>query len=57
LKADRQAGRLLVHAVHLEPHAPSDVMDAISEELEAMANWLGLGEVVLPKKPVRRMAV
>ena len=49
LKADRQAGRLLVHAVHLEPHAPSDAMDAISEELAAMANWLGLGEVVLPK--------
>ncbi|MBV9910581.1 MAG: YcaQ family DNA glycosylase, partial [Hyphomicrobiales bacterium] len=56
LKADRQAGRLLVHAVHLEPNAPSDAMDAISEELQAMADWLGLGEVVLPKKP-RRQAV
>ena len=42
LKADRQAGRLLVHAVHLEPHAPSDAMDAISEELQALARWLGL---------------
>jgi uncharacterized protein len=54
LKADRQAGRLLVHAVHLEPHAPSDAMDAISEELASLATWLGLGEVVPPKKPLRR---
>ena len=56
LKADRQAGRLLVHAVHLEPHAPSDAMDAISEELQAMADWLGLAEIVLPSKPLRRVA-
>jgi uncharacterized protein YcaQ len=56
LKADRQAGRLLVHAVHLEPHAPSDAMDAISEELAAMADWLGLAEIVLPPKPLRRAA-
>jgi len=53
LKADRQAGRLLVHAAHLEPHAPSDAMDAISEELAAMADWLGLAEIVLPSKPLR----
>jgi uncharacterized protein len=45
---------LLVHAVHLEPHAPSDAMDAISEELKALADWLGLGEIVLPSKPLRR---
>ena len=50
LKADRQAERLLVHAVHFEPHAPSDVMDAIVEELAAMANWLGLDRVVLSSK-------
>jgi uncharacterized protein YcaQ len=54
LKADRQAGRLLVHAVHLEPHAPSDVMDAVSEELQALADWLGLNQIVLPSKPLRR---
>jgi uncharacterized protein YcaQ len=28
LKVDRQGGRLLGHAVHFEPHAPSDVIDA-----------------------------
>ncbi len=54
LKADRQAGRLLVHAVHLEPHARHDAMDAIEQELAAMARWLGLAEVVMPSKPVRR---
>ena len=52
LKADRQGGRLLVHAVHLEPHAPADAMDAISEELAALAGWLSLAEVVLPPKPL-----
>ena len=54
LKADRQAGRLLVQAVHLEPHAPSDAMDAISEELAAMGDWLDLPEIILPPKPARR---
>jgi uncharacterized protein len=49
LKADRQASRLLVHAVHLEPHAPADAMDAIGEELAAMGGWLGLAEVAMPK--------
>jgi uncharacterized protein len=53
LKADRQAGRLLVHAVHLESHAPSDAIDAISEELQTLAGWLGLPEVVMPSKPIR----
>jgi hypothetical protein len=55
LKADREAGRLLVHAAHLEPHAPADAMDAIGQELAAMAGWLGLGEVVMPPKPLRRV--
>jgi uncharacterized protein len=56
LKADRQTGRLLVHAIHLESHAPSDVMDAISEELRALADWLGLSQTVLPSKLSRRPA-
>ena len=49
-RADRQGGRLLVHAVHLEPHEPSDAMDAIVEELAALADRLGLNRVVLPSK-------
>ncbi len=54
LKADRQTARLLVHAVHFEPHAPPDAMDAISEELQALADWLGLADVILPSKLPRR---
>ena len=50
LKADRQGGRLLVHAVHFEPRAPSDAMDAIVEEPAALAAWLGLHRVVLPSQ-------
>jgi hypothetical protein len=40
--------------VHLEPHAPADAMDAISEELAALADWLDLTEIVLPSKPLQR---
>jgi uncharacterized protein YcaQ len=53
LKADRQGGRLLVHAVHWEAHAPTDAMDAMREELDAMAAWLGLAEVKMPGGPRR----
>jgi hypothetical protein len=28
-------------------------MDAISEELAALAKWLDLAEIVLPSKPLR----
>ena len=42
LKADRQAGRLLVQGVHPEPGAPPDTREQLGEELAAMARWLGL---------------
>ena len=47
LKADRAGGRLLVHSVHLEPWAdPAEVALALREELDRMAAWLRLGDIV-----------
>ncbi|GLS43413.1 winged helix-turn-helix domain-containing protein [Methylobacterium brachythecii] len=48
LKADRQASRLLVQAVHFEPDAPGDAQDALVVELDDMARWLGLEGVTMP---------
>ena len=47
LKADRQAGLLRAHAVHLEPDAPLETAEALREELELLAGWLGLDGVYL----------
>ncbi|UJA21402.1 winged helix-turn-helix domain-containing protein [Thermoleophilia bacterium SCSIO 60948] len=44
LKADRRAGVLRCHAVHLEAHADRAlVMPELEAELRSMASWLGLG--------------
>ncbi len=53
LKADRSASRLLVQATWREPgHAPggrrvrdTEVCRALADELELLANWLGLAEI------------
>ena len=45
LKADRQAGSLLVRSLHLEPHAPPETREALAGELRRMAGWLGLPNV------------
>jgi uncharacterized protein YcaQ len=45
LKADRQASRLLVRSVHLEPDAPDNTFEALHAELEGLAGWLGLNDV------------
>jgi uncharacterized protein YcaQ len=45
LKADRKAGVLLVQAAHGEPAAPPETAGALSEQLHALASWLGLGGV------------
>ncbi|MDT9598948.1 winged helix-turn-helix domain-containing protein [Sphingosinicella rhizophila] len=48
LKADRQAGRLLVQSIHMELGAPAGSRDALAQELRRMADWLGLSEPALP---------
>jgi uncharacterized protein YcaQ len=46
LKADRQAGILLVQGAHLEPgFAAASVTGPLATELELMASWLGLDGV------------
>ncbi|MDQ2681697.1 MAG: winged helix-turn-helix domain-containing protein [Candidatus Eremiobacteraeota bacterium] len=54
-KADRAAGTLIVHAVHLETGVrSSDVMPRLRDDLDRMSQWLGLERVRLPARPVRR---
>jgi uncharacterized protein YcaQ len=46
LKADRQAGLLKVNAAHLEePADAAETAAALAAELQAMAQWLGLGGI------------
>jgi uncharacterized protein YcaQ len=45
LKADRQAGTLLVQAAHAEPGAPAETAAQLAAELALMAGWLGLSRV------------
>lgn len=47
LKADRQAGKLMVFGAFAEPDAPSHTAVELAGELAAMAHWLGLGDVVV----------
>ncbi len=47
LKADRAAGKLLVRSAYGEPDAPPGTAVELADELELMAEWLGLGDVVV----------
>ncbi|NIX75592.1 winged helix-turn-helix domain-containing protein [Microvirga terricola] len=58
LKADRAAGRLIVHSIHPEHHAaPDAIAPALGEELRLMADWLGLSDIAAPKAWRGRLGV
>jgi uncharacterized protein YcaQ len=50
LKADRAAGRLVVHSIHPESAAaPEEIAPALGNELRRMAGWLDLTEIAAPR--------
>jgi len=46
--ADREAGELLVHAVHEDEPFTTDLRDAVEEQIAALATWLGVEPVASP---------
>ena len=51
LKADRAAGKLLVHAAHAHGERPrAQVNAALAQELRGLADWLGLPHIAVARK-------
>jgi len=50
LKADRQAGRLIVQSAHSEKDAPPETAERLKAELALVASWLGLEGVTVMEK-------
>jgi uncharacterized protein len=51
LKADRAAGRLIVHSIHPEASvAPEEIASHLGDELRRMAGWLGLTDIAVPSR-------
>jgi uncharacterized protein YcaQ len=51
LKADRAASKLLVRGAYAEPGVPDFVVaEELAAELELMASWLGLEQVVVSNR-------
>ncbi len=54
VKHDRQAGVLIAHAIHLEPHAERRTVEGpLRDELRAMADWLGAECTAFPRRMLR----
>ena len=47
VKADRQRSRLLARQVTLEPGAPAETVERLTDELHLMGRWLGLESIEL----------
>jgi uncharacterized protein YcaQ len=58
LKADRPAGRLVVHSIHPEASVrPEAIAPALGVELRLMARWLKLPAIVAPKAWTGRLGL
>jgi uncharacterized protein YcaQ len=58
LKADRAAGRLVVHSIHPEDHAaPEEIAPDLGEELRLVASWLDLRDIAAPRGWSSRLGI